>query len=374
MNRNLAFILLLVLLVSAYSCTSNQKNKLLSITVIEDVSLNDIPFSASQIQTKLDTNQSAYSYFSFFNPDDNALGIAYIEESRTQYITMPLKFMNKRRSSADFYVRSFDSIFYFDRDLSGIFLFDTSGKIIDQFSIDPAYPPNPLTSHFFTFSDALYYSWIPKTDMSSRVNRKYTFETTPPICKVELNHSAQSSGSPMLFGTYPDSYKTEKDYYNYSPNIFIGLQNEIINSYESSHHLFIYKDSTLFAEKICRSNFIEEFKDIPEEKASDLSYSQKFIGEEPRYTKLIADPFRNCYYRAVKLRMKTDGLSLKDAKWSIIVLNADFDVIGEAAMPYADYMPDIIVPSRKGVYIKRSPKSKEEFYGDLKLSLIQFEL
>jgi len=356
------------MLLFEFSCNKYSKNKIYHVKHLNDIECNNIPSKVSQIQNRIDTNLS-YSYFTYFNSNTNTVGVFFLKKNYS--INIPLqKLFKKRRTHSDFYVYSPDSIFYFDRDLMGVFLFDSSGTIINKFSIDFNYPPNPIASNFFIFSKSLYYSWLPKSDMGTRSTRKQTFETISPICKVNID-GILNSDCFSSFGVYPNNYKTGNNYYDYGPSIFVGLNNQIITSYAADNNIYIYKNSELVAQKTCKSNFINEFKDIPDDYISNLSYCQTYLGEEPKFTKLIIDPYSKRYYRVTKLRVDLGKADVKSAKWSMVIMNESFDVIGEALLPYSEYMPDIIIPSRKGLYVKRSPKSKGEFNGELTLSLLQ---
>jgi len=373
MKRIPIVILIIFILLSTISCNKYSKNSIYQVKHINDIECSKVPYNVSQIQSRIDTS-FINSYFPYFNSNNNTLGIFFLEKNYKISIPIPLKkLIKKRRTNSDFYFYSLDSIFYFDRDLLGVFLFDSLGTIINKFSIKSKYPPNPITSNFFIFSkNSLYYSWLPKSDMSTRGSRKQTFEAISPICKVKIDNIISSANGYSSFSEYPNNYKTGNNYYNYGPNIYVGLNNQIISSYQANHNIYIYKNSELIAQKACRSNFIYEFDNIPDEYNSNLSYCQTFIGKEPKYTKFIVDPYNKWYYRITKLRMSLKKTDMKNAKWSIIILNDSFDIIGEALLPYSDYMPDIIIPSKEGLYIKRTAKSKEEFNGNLFLSLIQF--
>jgi hypothetical protein len=78
--------------------------------------------------------------------------------------------------------------------------------------------------------------------------------------------------------------------------------------------------------KVCKSNFIDEFKDISDEDNSNLTYCQTYLGQEPRYTKLIVDPYKKRYYRVTKLRLEIGKQDIKSAKWTIIIMNETFDI------------------------------------------------
>lgn len=373
--RNSQIIVVLLLLLSlVLSCNKYSKNKIGIVIHIKDVECPNIPTYVRQIKSHLITIQ-AFSCLSYYNSNNNTMGVCLVEKGQNKNIPGPFqRLVTKGRHESALFVHSMDSIYYFDRDIMEVFLFDTSGQIIDKFSINSKNHPNSMiSSFFFVCSESLFYSWVPETDFSNRISRERAFKTNSPICEVRLD-STISHNNPVTFGIFPDDYKEGKNYYDFSPNIFKGLKNEIIVSYEADHYLYVYRDSTLIEKVKCKSNFIDDFEDISDENFSNLSYCQTYQGQEPRYTNLIIDPFMRRYYRIVKLRMEIGKIDKENTKWTMIVLTDTFDVIGEVSFSYFDYMPDIIIPTMEGLYVKKSPKNETEYKGNLTLSLLNFSL
>lgn len=356
------------------SCVRDKNNAEFKITHIKTIECKDIPFSAKKVQSHIDADLSddCFIYYDKFNL---SLGIHFMEANYSNNIPIPLhQLLNKRLSSSDFYAHSIDSLYYFDRDLMGIILFDTSGNVLGKSAIESKYPPNPTISNFFVVSENIHYSWFPESDMSRKDERKYVFSKTSPICNLEFDKPLKG-GRYSTYGSYPENYKAGNNYYNFGPDIFIGLNGETIASYEADHSIQIYKNSNLKAEKICKSNYIDKFESISDKEFRDLSYCKTYLGTKPEYTEIIADPYKKRYYRISKLKINPNNTdSINNGHWTIIIMDENFDVKGEALIPLSKYLPDFIMPSRNGLFVKKTPKSKEEFYGDLKLSLIQLTL
>ena len=374
MKKNLIFVSLIVILLFTISCNNHSKNKIIEVKHIKDITCKNIPSNIVQIKNRIDTNFSD-GYFAYSDGEDNTIGLFYIESDSNIKVPIPMKRQkNKKIYHSEFFVYSLDSIFYFDSDLLEFFLLDNSGKILNKFSVTSEYIPNIFASNYFVFSDNFYYSqFLTEADLSLKSSRKQIFETFSPICEINID-SALSSNIISYFGVYPNSYKKGDNYDDYSPSIYVGLQNQIVSSYAKDHNIYVYKNSELIAQKECRSNYIDEFNSISDDDYTNLSICGTFQGEEPEYTNLIVDPYKKRYYRVTKLRMEIGKTDINIDKWTMIIMDENFDVIGEAVLPYSEYFPDIIIPSEKGVYIKRTPKNDKEFKGDLKLSLIQFAL
>ncbi len=361
-------ILTVLSIVLLLSCSDNSNNNIYQYSHLIDVELVDVPVNVNQIQNHVKTYQQ-HHFLSYFNPENNTMGIYDMDNQRHKTISIPMqKLIKKRRTSSDLFVYSLDSIFYFDRDLNGVFLFDTSCCVINKYPINSKYPAYGAPSNFYVFSKYLYYSWFPKVDIGEKSIRKELFSKLAPICKKELGNE-----NAYIFGSTPDKYKTGNNYYSYGPDIFVGLQNQIIISYPPDHNIYIYNNEKL-TKRACKSNFIECFTEISDEQFRNISFCRTYMGQEPKYTKIVANPYRAEYYRIAKLRFDLENVDIKSARWSIIIMNERFEVTGEVVLPYSEFMPDIIVPAKEGLYVKKTPKRKEEFSGNLTLSLLQFTL
>lgn len=365
LNISTIFVLSLLL-----SCTKDSKNSSYKVNHIKDVVCSTIPYSVRQIQSRVDTClfESIFYYYDFAN---NSLGVSLcLEQNTNKVISLP-KYLTKRAHESDFFVKSVDSIYYFDKNSKCLIFFNSFGQVIYEFELDSEYPPNPLSSNIFVFSENLYYSWFPEIEMGTRFSRKQAFKNISPICKARIDKINKTNSS-STFGVFPDEYMKGNNYINFGPDLFIGLDNQIIASFKADHYLSVYNNHELIIKKLCKSNFINDFVGISDNDFSSLVPSQIYLGTEPRYEKIIMDPYRRRYYRVIKHKMEIERTNINDAVWSVIIMDDDFDIIGEALFPCSEYLPDIIIPTKIGLYVKRSAKNEEEYNGNLILSLIEF--
>lgn len=371
MKFNVSVFIIIFIFSILISCEDRSNNKVYKVSHIKDIECN-IPFNVKQIKHKGIYSLSDNSFY-YFNSNNNTIGIYNIEKQHNTKIPTPFqRLIKKRRSNSEFYFLTSDSIYLFDRDLKAIVHFDTSGTIKNKYSINSHYPPNPMASNFFVITDYLYYSWLPESNMRTSLERRNSFNSISPICRLHHDNLDREQDY-YIFGEFPDNYKSGNNYLDYGPGLFVGFQNQLIVSYSVSDKLYIYKNSELLEIKKCKSNYIKKFNSISDENFSNLSYCQNFQAQEPRYINVIIDPFKRMYYRVVKHRMKLENQNINEAKWSLIIMNEHFDVLGEAVFSFSNYMPDIIVPSANGLYIKTTPKSKADFNGNLNLSLITLQ-
>lgn len=106
----------------------------------------------------------------------------------------------------------------------------------------------------------------------------------------------------------------------------------------------------------------------------------KDLCENPKYGNLYYDNYRHVYYR---LAYPGDELPFKEnykdlyaygrRKFSIIILDKDFNIIGETLFPEYIYNPTAMFICEDGVYISDS-HFKNPAYDEDRLSFVRFEL
>ncbi|MDR2145114.1 MAG: DUF4221 domain-containing protein [Tannerella sp.] len=113
---------------------------------------------------------------------------------------------------------------------------------------------------------------------------------------------------------------------------------------------------------------------------SDMYEHAKFRYGNPLYGNLIYDPYRKLYYRfaypGVDLENGPDYISLTALgrkKFSIIILDKNFNVVGETMFPEWVYCPSVMFVSRDGLYICNNHPMSSSFNEDI-LSFECFEV
>ena len=190
------------------------------------------------------------------------------------------------------------------------------------------------------------------------------YSKVKPICAIYVGKGKNVS----LFSDYPNSYiNSGHNYYTFSPYLNMGVGGQIIVSYSADEYVYIYKNDSLIREKICRSNYIDRIKDYPDDKVMNLVFSGKYQIEEPKYLSLVYDKFRHRYYGKVEVKFNPQNLA--ESQWSIIIMDENFDVMGEVLLKYSDFDPEVLIPSPDGVLLKRTVSETE----NMVLSLVKFE-
>ena len=102
--------------------------------------------------------------------------------------------------------------------------------------------------------------------------------------------------------------------------------------------------------------------------------------ENPNYGNLIFDPYRDVYYRFAYPKNEVDMNENFREMWdygrkifSIIILNRDFQIIGETLFPEYIYNPGVMFVRKDGLYISASHFKNPEYSDDI-LKLVCFRL
>jgi hypothetical protein len=139
--------------------------------------------------------------------------------------------------------------------------------------------------------------------------------------------------------------------------------------YDENIHITSVNHQEIHKYKV-KSKFINNIK--ISKKKSNLYEMAKFDYGDPCYGNLLYDPYRKIYYRfaypGVELENGPDYVNFTifgRKKFSIIILDEDFNVIGETLFPEWVYCPTIMFVSRHGLYICNNHPMNPSFNEDV---------
>lgn len=130
-----------------------------------------------------------------------------------------------------------------------------------------------------------------------------------------------------------------------------------------------------------KSRFIDKVV-LPDDydRTKGLSLSLKKFCEEPNYGNMFFDKYRNVYYRIAYPRTKIEDEINPINVWqfgrkmfSIIILDKDFNIIGETVFPKYTYNSKLIFIKEDGLYISDNHSENSNFSDDV-LSFRRFDL
>ena len=113
---------------------------------------------------------------------------------------------------------------------------------------------------------------------------------------------------------------------------------------------------------------------------NDYNGTLKSMCENPNYGNLLYDKYRDVYYRVCYLKTEIDNRENYMELWdfgrkifSIIILDKNFNIIGETVFPEYTYNPNLMYIDEKGLYISEN-HYKNTNYDDDKLIFRLFRL
>ena len=90
--------------------------------------------------------------------------------------------------------------------------------------------------------------------------------------------------------------------------------------------------------------------------------------EEPKYSHIMYDKYRNIYYRFVEMPCELadnetpyDESAPKAREFSVIILNDKFEIIGETKFPGNKYFYKMSFVGKDGLYISENNLANPEF-------------
>lgn len=367
-------IILISLLVLSIFCSCERSNlfKYFSVTDIERIVIDTSKNSNSGYLFEI----SDSLYFLNQNLDSREIECYNLLTNKSRNLFEDD--INKNITKSIFYqvfVKSFDSIYVLSLEKNLVSLIDSRGEVYREYQIPDsltvaATPDLPLEIHGCNIHVGNTSKILNVIDSD---NRKEYYQQIKP--EIIISTLLQTSNSEFqLSGCFPDKYiESGNDFYDYFPTRCVNNDGQVLFSFNADHYIYVYDSTELSSKKKCRSRYIKSFNHIPGDKTFDMGYSRKFLMEEPKYERIYYDNHRGNYYRIVKHRAEMSEGKIEDVEnftWSIIVLDEDFNILGEQLFYFKDYNYQFFYPTKKGVYITKTNSDLE----DKTIRLILFEV
>ena len=147
---------------------------------------------------------------------------------------------------------------------------------------------------------------------------------------------------------------------------------ELVYSFAYMDDLMVVNPLTHQVEyKVVRSRYIGEMKPFSSESTNDAAL-QKELCEYPAYSNIMYDSYNKVYYRVVYVPQEIDKkvapLSLYRTgrkQFSIMILDEDFNVIGEHLFPTYTYNPRLSFVSKGKLYISLNNIMNPDYSDDV---------
>jgi len=376
MKEHIALILLLLTLISCQSNTSNKKTSFIlkESDKVVTFKLNNHTKSSINVMS-LFTDSAGREYLTFQNPGQNEILFYDIHTRELATVVNPeVEGNNGVGFYTGYYIQSLDSIFITSYG-STITLINRDAKIIDRFPYDKAQDSILLENYC-----AISFVYKPIINIDNKLyimpscNR---WAAKKPVCAyIDLSDRTVHALTGFEYPTFPGADNKAK---------LSGIENDVSRCFDGRRFVYaFYYDEDIYVVSPdhqstrrvkVKSKYIDKVKLL-----NDYELTEKEMCENPNYGNLIYDKYRNVYYRIaypeteIEKNVRTMELLMYGRKkFSIIILDQDFNTIGETLFPEYQYNSAVMFIREEGLYISTShPMSPD--YSDDKLTFKCFTL
>lgn len=373
-------ILLLYLSIFLFACNKeNKRNVHLEKSGRELSLLLDSDTKSNTKSLFLYKNKTGKEYITFQNQFKNEIYFYNIENQKFEFkITPNLDGNNGVGMFFGYYIQNLDSIFLTNSEVEEIALIDSSAKLKEQLVYDKASDGTLLRRSFSTTNFFRPLTIIGnKIYTISRCNRN--IHPNPVSITIDM----KTKKVDYLPFEYPQIQN------NINKMKVFGLEDQFSRVFDGNHFIYsFYFEEDIFVASIdhkkiqrkkVKSKYINSVRLLDDFGKSTIQEAC----ENPNYGNMIYDPYRSVYYRIAfpevefdhKLEMN-EAIELLDygrKKFSIIILDKEFNIIGETLFPDYSYNPGIMFIREDGLYISTC-HPMNPLYNDDFLNFQKFEL
>ena len=182
----------------------------------------------------------------------------------------------------------------------------------------------------------------------------YTYR--PAIIKDSILYFSQSLLS--IFN------KDEIDYILYDPEIsYTYTGKEVVVSLGQYDSIFVSSDFKHKKAYNAKSHYLPHVRPVSQNLQIDLFKTIHDRGLQPHYHHLMYDKYRKVFYRFAL--MPDDNIkpfsNNPHQSFSIIILNKDYEIIGETKFPGNTYAHHLCFVGKKGLYISENNENNPQF-------------
>lgn len=392
----LAFFILTTLISSVFSCTNNPiSNEIINHATSNIATLTSSDTISFDIDKKTSLYNSSLQYFEheqssylvYMNRTDRRL-LFYDLDSKDEIFSVQFEKNGPNGVGEiirDFHVISLDSILIAGQNYFELYLTDTSSAINKRIRPNSEnsenrgmYPPRMSVGHNYKFmplNGKIHFFCSPG---GWRDNYHANFRK-PVIVEIDIN----SEKWKYLNISYAPEYIDNNGYWEMvqtSPGTAKNGLGDLILSYPISHYIDVFKNDTI-QRHYAGSNVYTKKIEAPFRKMPSSNDEMNVaLMETPLYFMMRYDPFREVYYRIV-MHPLSDQDPIQDINrifvekpFSIIILNKDFEKIGETEFPKNTYYTLDSFVGRDGLYLSLNHPDNPNINEDkIKYQLLKLE-
>jgi len=305
--------------------------------------------------------------------------LAYLNQSRNQILFFDLDSQalshrvqlayegtNKVGEAVGFKVQSLDSIFITPMLNPTIFLVNREGAVLASYEYGELTNGMPFDARSGSGMEIAFHDgglYIPAL-LPGGYGQQNTQEEREKHKVCAVMDTASRQGRALDF-TFPGDYWDGGFKPMFYSRILAG--GKFIYSFYFHHDIFVLNPGhDTVIRKAAKSEYLSEFVPWNSNEQRFVNY----LAQAPHYRNIIHDPYRKLYYRIVnhafELTPESDELvELRyPAKFSVMILDEDFNVLGETLMPERTYYAYGFFVAQEGLYFQQSHPDHPDYTED----------
>lgn len=262
------------------------------------------------------------------------------------------------------FVRSPDSIYVLLNPLNEIHLIDHVGRHLKTWKVASKRINTDRDFFLLSFygdaplemlgSSMICLQQLPDPDYGTNEDlRKFKFRQ---FIDAEIDLSGDTAIISHEFGRWPSMY-SDSYYYDVTPCRTFNGQGDLLYSFGVNDTIYTWNAQGLVQRSAAKGRFLTGFDPFDGGKEQNASYVDQYTSEQPRYRRILFDPFRKLIYRVVVHGQDYHGSNgeLKlyaDKPWSIQVLDESMSLIDEVRFESGRYNFDGMMICPRGLMIE----------------------
>ncbi|MCK5535482.1 MAG: DUF4221 family protein [Bacteroidales bacterium] len=374
-------VILFVLVFIVFSCNNEE-----TLYQLKETNEIRIPIDSKTINISSTmhyyTSKNGVQYLCYFNSNQDEIQFYKMNDYKLSH---KIKIKHEGEDAVPqiggFWVVSLDSIILTPYSVPKFYIVNKKGNLIDVINFE------------YSKQNLLSTSYVSKTRISTPLVfssgklliGQYPMGTWTNMSQLELMKSSiclevdlKTDSIKFLPMGFPMEYikKGASDFF-YS-RAFDGIN--MVYSFSQDHNIYSTLNHQEYNVIKAGSKFIKEFIPIPSNPYSSPSEITNYLVQNPKYTNIIYDAYREIYYRFVFIghtlakSENTQQLIQNRKEFSIMILSKKFEVLGETKMKEDVYNMDNFFVAKEGLYLSKSNAYNTNYTEDeLVFGLMNFE-
>ncbi len=358
---------MLIVIFALLSCNRNDNIKITFMTSYCK-NIDSIHLNLKMIKSFKITNLNEEPTVFYFNELDSSINFYSLNKkddtnAKQKYYLKEVLTKSILDSNTEWLIVSLDTIFAFSMTNEKVYMFNVNDQIIDSFQVYDT----DISRNYVCFSSPMSSMKYSDNNLVLPANSSVSFDVTNneyfAIAGVIVNITNKSI---TKFGRFSNSRIYNTTSYTNPYDDFDIYGNNIIFSSEEDHYIYQYNIETEQYNKFnCRSSYIDTIPLFRDSCAFNKHAIIDYSKSNPRYGMIRYCPYNDYIYRLVRHRVKlpkNEGLykeEMPDVKYSVIILDTNFNKIGEIVLKKNNSFNFILPINGNIVFINKKSTLKQ---------------